>query len=81
MLHAMNGHHVDEGPEPATQNALPHLQAGRLVRLLPDWHADIGPISIYYAGHKQLSAKTRVFVDFIIDSFKRQGLARQLSAC
>ncbi|WNG38869.1 LysR family transcriptional regulator [Archangium violaceum] len=65
----------------AMHNALPHLQAGRLVRLLPDWHADIGPISIYYAGHKQLPAKTRVFVDFIIDSFKRQGLARQLSAC
>ncbi|QRK08239.1 LysR family transcriptional regulator [Archangium violaceum] len=65
----------------ATLNALPHLQAGRLVRLLPDWHADIGPISLYYAGHKQLPAKTRVFVDFILDSFKRQGLARQLSAC
>ncbi|AKJ04627.1 DNA-binding transcriptional LysR family regulator [Archangium gephyra] len=64
----------------ATLNALPHLQAGRLVRLLPDWYADIGPISIYYAGHKQLPAKTRVFVDFIIDSFKRQGLAKQLSA-
>ena len=65
----------------ATLNALPHLRAGRLVRLLPDWYADIGPISIYYAGHKQLPAKTRVFVDFIIDSFKRQGLAKQLSAC
>ncbi|WP_257447562.1 LysR family transcriptional regulator [Archangium lipolyticum] len=65
----------------AMQNALPHLQAGRLVRLLPDWHADIGPISLYYAGHKQLPAKTRVFVDFIVDSFKRQGLARLLSAC
>lgn len=61
-------------------NALPHLRSGALVRLLPEWHADIGPISLYFAGHKQLPAKTRVFVDYIVDEFRRQALASMLAA-
>jgi len=64
----------------ATLNALPYLRNGTLVRVLPDWHADIGPISLYYAGHKQLPAKTRVFVNFVIDEFRRQNLAKMFSA-
>ncbi len=64
----------------ATLHVLPYLEAGTLVRLLPDWHADIGPISLYYAGHRQLPAKTRVFVDFLMEEFRRQDLARKLSA-
>ncbi|WP_224247876.1 LysR family transcriptional regulator [Hyalangium gracile] len=61
-------------------DALPHLKEGTLVRVLPDWYADIGPIALYYAGHRQLPAKTRVFVDFVVEEFKRQGLAKLLSA-
>ncbi|MFP2908289.1 substrate binding domain-containing protein [Pyxidicoccus sp. 3LFB2] len=61
-------------------DVLPHLKSGALVRLLPDWHADIGPISLYYAGHRQLPAKTRVFVDFVVAEFRRQGLAKLFSA-
>jgi DNA-binding transcriptional LysR family regulator len=64
----------------ATMNALPHLRDGTLVRLLPDWHADIGPISLYYAGHRQLPAKTRVFVDYVVREFKRQDLAGMFDA-
>jgi DNA-binding transcriptional LysR family regulator len=64
----------------ATLNALPHLREGTLVRLLPGWYADIGPISLYYAGHRQLPAKTRVFVDYVVREFKRQGLARMFDA-
>ncbi|MCP3141545.1 LysR family transcriptional regulator [Pyxidicoccus xibeiensis] len=64
----------------ATLNVLPYLESGALVRLLPDWHADIGPILLYYAGHRQLPAKTRVFVDFVLEEFRRQNLARKLSA-
>ncbi|WPB76608.1 LysR family transcriptional regulator [Archangium violaceum] len=60
--------------------AVPHLRSGALVRLLPDWYADIGPVSLYYAGHRQLSAKTRVFVDYIVSEFKRQDLARMFDA-
>jgi DNA-binding transcriptional LysR family regulator len=64
----------------ATMDALPHLREGTLVRLLPDWYADIGPFSLYYAGHRQLPAKTRVFVDYVMREFKRQNLAGVLDA-
>lgn len=59
----------------STLSALPHLREGTLVRLLPDWYADAGAISLYYPGHRQLSAKTRVFVDYVVREFKRQDLA------
>ncbi|WP_239511060.1 LysR substrate-binding domain-containing protein, partial [Enterobacter cloacae] len=42
--------------------ALPHLENGELVRLLPDWYSDAGAVSIYYASRRLLPAKTRVFV-------------------
>ncbi|NMO17110.1 LysR family transcriptional regulator [Pyxidicoccus fallax] len=64
----------------STVDVVPHLREGTLVRVLPDWHADIGPIALYYPGHRQLPAKTRVFVDFVTAEFKRKGLARLLSA-
>ncbi|HVM83814.1 MAG TPA: LysR family transcriptional regulator [Candidatus Binatia bacterium] len=57
-----------------------HLHAGRLVRLLPEWHADIGPIAIYYSSGRLLPAKTRAFVDFVLAAFKRQRLAERFSA-
>lgn len=50
------------------------------MRLLPDWHADIGAISLYFAGQKLMPAKTRVFIDFVIEQFKQQGLAKKFSA-
>lgn len=52
--------------------AQPLLKSGKLVRLLPDWYVDAGPVSIYYASRTLLPAKTRVFVDFIAEAF-RQG--------
>ncbi len=64
----------------ATLNVAPHLHSGSLVRVLPEWHADIGPISLYFAGHRQLPAKTRAFVDYITDECRKRGLARLLSA-
>jgi len=64
----------------ATMNTVQHLRSGVLVRLLPDWHSDIGPISLYFAGQRQLPGKTRAFVDFIVEEFGRRGLARLLSA-
>jgi DNA-binding transcriptional LysR family regulator len=64
----------------AVLDALPHLRNGTLVRILPEWHADVGPISLYYAGHKQLPAKMRVFVDYVVDAFRRQELAKLFSA-
>jgi len=64
----------------ATANAVQHLRSGALVRLLPNWHADIGPISLYFSGRQQLPAKTRVFVDYMVDECRKRGLAKLLSA-
>jgi DNA-binding transcriptional LysR family regulator len=58
-------------------DALPHFYSGELIRLLPYWYADIGPISIYYTSRTLLPAKTRVFVDFVIEYFRRERLAER----
>lgn len=60
-------------------DALPHLDSGALVRLLPQWHADAGPISIYYASRTLLPAKTRAFVDFVTEAFRRERLAERFA--
>lgn len=48
-----------------------HIQRGELVRLLPDWQADAGPISLYYPSRTLMPAKTRVFIDFVVEAFQR----------
>ena len=60
--------------------ALPFLDSGEVVRVLPDWYVDDGNISLYYAEHKLLPGKTRAFVDFIIEQFVMKGLAQRFSA-
>jgi DNA-binding transcriptional LysR family regulator len=63
----------------AVPHALPHLEKRALVRLLPQWYADSGPISIYYPTRTLLPAKTRVFVDFVVDGFRRDRLAERFA--
>jgi len=60
--------------------AVPFLDSGAVVRVLPDWYVDDGNISLYYAEHKLLPGKTRAFVDFIIEQFVMKGLAQRFSA-
>ena len=60
-------------------HALRHLESGALMRLVPQWYADAGPISIYYASRRQVPAKTRVFVDFIAEAFRRLRLAERFA--
>ena len=60
--------------------AVPFLDSGAVVRVLPDWYVDDGNISIYYAEHKLLPGKTRAFVDFILEQFLIAGLAQRFSA-
>ena len=55
-------------------DVLPELERGDLIRLLPNWYADAGAISLYYASRTLIAAKTRVFVDFVVNAFKRQRL-------
>lgn len=63
----------------AVPHALPHLESGRLVRVLPQWYADAGSISLYYATRTLLPAKTRVFVEHVIEAFRRQRLAERFA--
>lgn len=60
--------------------ALPYLRSDALQRVLPDWYVEDGNISIYYSEHKLLPGKTRAFVDFVIEQFAEQQLARHFSA-
>jgi len=61
-------------------DAFPYLSSGALVRILPDWHADACAISLYFADQKLLPAKTRAFVDFVVDQFRAHKLAARFSA-
>jgi len=49
------------------------------VRLVPQWYADGGPISIHYASRTLLPAKTQVFVDFVGEAFRRDRLAERFA--
>jgi DNA-binding transcriptional LysR family regulator len=55
-------------------HALPLLDSGELVRVLPAWHAEARPLSVYYSSRKLVPAKVRVFVDFIVEGFRASGL-------
>jgi DNA-binding transcriptional LysR family regulator len=43
----------------------PHLAAGRLRRVLPDWTVDPLPMHVVYPPNRHLSNKLRVFVDWV----------------
>jgi DNA-binding transcriptional LysR family regulator len=57
-----------------------HLDSGALVRVLPDWHMDVGAVSLYFTSQKLMPAKTRAFVDFVTEAFREQQLAKRFSA-
>ena len=58
-------------------HALPLLESGELVRVLPGWFAQTHPLSIYYPSRKLLPAKVRVFVDHIVDEVRKRGYAER----
>lgn len=55
------GHGVIQAPLVMVR---PHLAAGRLVRVLPDWSAPPVPLFVVYPPNRHLSNKLRVFVDW-----------------
>jgi len=52
------------------------IKRSELVRLLPGWYSDAGPISLYYPTRKMLPAKARVFIDFVTERFRLAGFSR-----
>ncbi|MEZ0287783.1 MAG: LysR family transcriptional regulator [Methylophilus sp.] len=61
-------------------HVLRHLESGALVRVLPDWYTETGVISLYFAAKKLMPAKTRVFVDFIVEKFRAERYSEKWSA-
>ena len=54
----------------SVSDVLSSIERRELVRLLPHWYVDAGAISIYYATRALLPAKTRAFVDFVVEAFE-----------
>lgn len=46
----------------------PWLRTGRLVMVLPDWAEERFPLYAYYASRRQLPAKVRTFLNFIVSA-------------
>jgi DNA-binding transcriptional LysR family regulator len=74
---AMEGLGVAHVPMP---HALQHLESKRLVRVLPGWYTEHTVISLYFSAKKLMPAKTRVFIDFIVDKFRAEQLSKKWSA-
>lgn len=56
------------------------LAQGELVRLLPGWHQPNGHVWLYYPRRDLLPAKTRVFIDFVLERFQADGFAQRMRA-
>ena len=54
--------------------AEPHLKSGALIQLLEDWSLEPNPIYIVYSPNRHLSARVRVFVDWMVELFEAKGL-------
>jgi len=52
------------------------IAAGELVRLLPGWYSDAGPLSLYSPSRRMLPAKTRAFVELVIERFRAADFSR-----
>lgn len=63
----------------AVPDVLPWIERGELVRLMPHWYADAGAISIYYPTRTLLPGKTRAFIDFVVEAFEREHLAKRFA--
>ncbi|MRW87387.1 LysR family transcriptional regulator [Pseudoduganella sp. FT26W] len=51
--------------------AQPHIDAGRLVPILQEWSSPPNQISIVYLPNRHLSARVRVFVDWMVELFQK----------
>jgi DNA-binding transcriptional LysR family regulator len=50
-----------------------HLAAGELVRVFEDWDVDPMPMYIAYPPNRHVSAKLRVFIDWVVELMTQHG--------
>lgn len=55
----------------------PHIDAGALVPVLTQWSAAPNPLSVVYMPNRHLSARVRVFVDWLVEVFAAHPHVRQ----
>ncbi|TWI69645.1 LysR family transcriptional regulator for bpeEF and oprC [Pseudoduganella lurida] len=55
---------------------LEHVRAGRMVQLLADWQTDPLPVHVVYPQNRHLSAKVRVFVEWVAELFANHPAMR-----
>ncbi|HLW11211.1 MAG TPA: LysR family transcriptional regulator [Casimicrobiaceae bacterium] len=53
------------------------IAAGKLVPLLEDWQQQANPVHVIYAPNRYLSAKVRVFIDWIVELFEQDEHLRR----
>ena len=53
-----------------------HLEKGRLVEVLKGWTTDSVPLHVVYPPNRHLSAKLRIFVDWVVEIFAKNRLMR-----
>ena len=71
---ALAGLGIIQVPTYAARDA---LRDGRLVRVLPEWHSPAVALHVLYAPNRYLSAKVRVFIDWIVALFERSECLRR----
>ncbi|CAM3720585.1 putative HTH-type transcriptional regulator YhjC [Pseudomonas reidholzensis] len=54
-----------------------HLQAGRLVQVLPEWTCPDLPVCALYPFHRQLSPRVRVFIDWARELYEEKFGGRE----
>jgi DNA-binding transcriptional LysR family regulator len=52
--------------------ALPYLETGKLVQVLPDWHSPPVPAWAVFPGRRLMPARTRVFLDALATKFSAE---------
>jgi DNA-binding transcriptional LysR family regulator len=63
----------------AVPDVLQWIERGELVRLLPRWYADAGAISLYYPTRTLMPAKTRVFIEYVVEAFRQMQMSERLA--
>jgi DNA-binding transcriptional LysR family regulator len=53
------------------------VREGALVSLLEGWHTPTVPVHVVYAPNRYLSAKVRVFIDWVVTLFERNEVLRR----
>ncbi|HCH73196.1 MAG TPA: LysR family transcriptional regulator, partial [Ochrobactrum sp.] len=55
-------------------HAMKHIVDGKLVQILTAYPPTPSPVSVIYPRDRQLSPRVRVFIDWLVTIFARQGV-------